>query len=204
MRQVTYKSVIGAAGDAWRAAVRRSGLKDTAMVAELVERHYAAGLDRLSGVSFQRSGDAFRDLKTNGEKWRRWLDESRDQGSLPANVLPTLLQFLPMDIRVELANDLLAGSGLHAELDAKLDVGGQCVVQVGAEVIRETSEANMAMVEVMRSATPQSIAEAAVQVDEARVALERAMQTLRGLGVLAHGDFDGAALTVPAGMEDCS
>ena len=102
--------------DGWRRIRRWS---QSAVIDEVVRAHKSIDAERSTEIIFEEERPG-RDLthcqKINMQKVYRWLGsgESDDDspGNMPANFLPSVLAALPLDLRIQLANDILAPSGL--------------------------------------------------------------------------------------------
>lgn len=108
----TVIAMVRDALDSWRKVNRWS---QSTAVEEVVQAHHAIGADVSTEILFEdaRAGrDEIARQKVNAERVYRWLDEDKSHNLLPANFLPSVLAALPMDSRVELANDILAPCGL--------------------------------------------------------------------------------------------
>ncbi|WP_148716464.1 hypothetical protein [Chitinolyticbacter meiyuanensis] len=166
---------------------------------EIIELHESSGLDLVSGVVFTKSGDAWKDQKKHTEKLFRWLDEDREQGSLPANFIPTILSWLPMDSRLTAMNELLCGTGMHVELDTRVDLGGLSIPQLGAATIKEANEATTAIAQLVANHSEANVGVAIVEISEAIHELTRTLKGLMSMQAIHLGEAEHVELTTPAG-----
>lgn len=132
---------------AWR---MRVGGSREAVAAHIVARHETLGLDRSGDVHFDPPArtDAER-LRLNTERIFRWLDDDSKGGDLlPLNSLPAVLAALTLDLRLRLADALLAAAGLRVEALGSGDgvLGPGRLLQ---RVVRENAEAAATMAEVV-------------------------------------------------------
>lgn len=111
----TLIAVVRNAVNTWR---RREGWSRETVVMEIVETHARLDGPMRSGIVFDpATRDTFERAKVNADRVFRWLDdESKDTNLLPANFLPVLIAALPQDLRLDVVGELLADTGLHADL----------------------------------------------------------------------------------------
>ncbi|MBP8202379.1 MAG: hypothetical protein KAX70_00540 [Pseudomonas sp.] len=190
-RPRTYRSVIGTCADALRRWRAGTGYTRETMAVMLFEQHRALGLDRVSGLSFAVNPDAGREAKIAGDRLGRWLDDDRDNGLLPANMLPSLLATLPEDIRVAAAAEILAPAGLTATLVPGLGALGRYAVTCA--VVKECGEGMSAIVSLPPDAAADDIRAAIGELNEAVAANMQAIHQLeaellrRAPAVVPHG-----------------
>lgn len=153
MRDSSRRTLIGVvreALDAWR---RRERLSQVAVVDNIVDTHYKLEFDRVSEITFEDGGrDVYRRMKTNSDRVYRWLDDqSKDNNLLPSNFLQSILAAMPVDIRLDVANEILNPVGLAAhvldETATPLDIA-----RMLPELAREGGEATAALAELLDGA----------------------------------------------------
>jgi hypothetical protein len=108
MRNPSHKtriSIIRAHVAAWR---KTEDWSREAAATEIVEAHERIGGPAATGITFEKSGDAFATAKKNADRIWRWLDdETKDNNLLPANFENSILAAMPIERRVELLNEIL-------------------------------------------------------------------------------------------------
>ncbi len=150
MRNESHGTLIGtirAGVTEWRK--RESWSRET-VVQQIVEAHERLGADKATGIVFDpNTRDPFDRTKVNADRVFRWLDdESKDNNLLPSNFLQSILAAMPMDIRMHCLRAFLLPIGI---VPASLDLAAHGDFDASAhlhEMIKEGSEAQMALVGV--------------------------------------------------------
>lgn len=161
-------AILRAEIEAWRTASRMSR---EAVAISIVEAHLASGADAATEISFDfGGGDAFDRARKSAQKIFRWLDE----GTLPANMIPSILAALPIEQRLSVLNQMLCPLGVSArpvdcDAPAELDVSGHL-----RTVMKEAGEAQMALVHLAPNASDAELLGAHKELAEAAQACENA------------------------------
>ena len=167
-RRISHRSVIGTILDAFTRWKVVAGVSRETLAIEVVEVHERLGLDRVTGVRFSDNPDRI---------------QGRDNGHLPANMLPGLLAALPVDLRVVAANEILAPAGLAVRLLP--DGAGQDRRGMLLALLKESGEAGVALASLGDGSSVPGLRRAIAEIEEARAAADEA---LRGL----HADLVAA------------
>lgn len=154
----------------WR---RAGNLSREAVAAGVIDAHQALGGEAATGVDFNFVGDAYAQAKKAAQKLFRWLDVD---GTLPAGIVPSILQSLPVDVSLSILNKLLCPMGISAR-------AADCAAPAAANfsmhlrcVMKESSEAQMALVNLPEDASDDQLLDAHRELIEASQACERAAQ----------------------------
>ncbi len=155
----------------WR---QRSNWSRETVMAEVVAVHKRIGAEATSGIQFEEGGDAFNRMRANAERIWRWLDdETKDNNLLPANFIRTLIIALPLDLRLQVMDDLLQGTGLHA--DVLSDAHGDATLpQHLRRISKECGEAAASIAQVLDKGDATDLANADRELAEAAEAIESA------------------------------
>ena len=182
MRGVPQRTSVAVVADYCRRRIASSSrlCRDT-VAAEIVETYYRMGFDRVVQVDFQRGGsNVSREMKTNGERIWRWLDDvSKDTTLLPSNFLPVVLAAMPLDLRVGCAQELLAMCGLTVGICGSQLASDNLHVLL-LQVLKEGGEANVAFASLLDGAADfrEKVRRARAELVEARAAFEAAIMRL--------------------------
>src|SRR5690606_20530278 len=135
--------------DGWR---KIHGWSQSTVVAEVVAAHKAIDAERSTEIVFEeerRGRDLTHCQRINMQRVYRWLESDDDgPGNMPANFLPSVLAALPVDLRVQLANEILAPCGLAVRaLNDADDAGFDPMEHLGRFLV-EFPEAQQAMMKV--------------------------------------------------------
>lgn len=188
MRDGSHKTVVGIMREAVETWRKRERWSQMAVVQAIVDVHEGLALDALTEIHFEHptSGrDAYRCMQTNAERVYRWLDDvSKPNNLLPASFMPSILAALPMDLRLDAANQLLVQAGLAAyALNAKAPRAD--VTQILQAVAREGGEATVALVDLLDGATKEELRAAQIQLADSAEATRDALHHVEFL--LANG-----------------
>lgn len=153
----------------WR---KLNGWSRETVAQEIVEAHESLGAGRVTGIYFDPpTRDAFERMRVNADRIFRWLDDvTKDRNLLPANFIPTILQALPLTIRMHAADDLMRPVGLGCRAINMLSIGESESESVGSlfrSLVIETAEANVAVSELLDGETPDELLRAQRELTEA-------------------------------------
>lgn len=166
-------------------AMRRAGnISREAVAIDVMTAHQAMGGEAATGVDFGFVGDAYTQAKKAAQKLFRWLDAD---GTLPANMVPSILAALPLDVRLHCMNQFFRPLGVEARsLEAVKPAPFNGLAHVQA-MIKENAEAQSAVVLAASVQTPEAIKAAikevseSIQVDvDAKRSLEAALLQVQG------------------------
>lgn len=153
-------SILRAEIEAWR---RVGNISREGVAASVMDAHQALGGEADTGVDFSFVGDSYTQAKKAAQKLFRWLDVD---GTLPANMVPSILAALPLDVRLHCINQFFRPLGVETRsLDqaAPARFDGLAHLQ---HMIKENAEAQSAVVLATTVQTPQSIQTAIREVSE--------------------------------------
>jgi hypothetical protein len=189
----TLIGVIRSAINGWRKAQNWS--RETA-AQRIVEAHAELGAEKVTGVSFDLPGrDAFSQAKVHGERIFRWLDdETKDSTLLPANLLPSVLAALPMDQRLHCLNEMFGALGVEVRCADTAAPGEFDTSTHLRNLIKESSEAQMALVSIGANPSPPALRNALKEVREEREAASSAERALEA--ALASSDVDSIVTSI--------
>lgn len=169
-------SGLRAAVNAWRK--RESWSRET-VVQMIVEAHVRIGGDIASGIKFDGASDTFTRQHANAERVYRWLDdESKDNNLLPSNFIRSIIAALPLDLRLMVVDELLAGTGLHADVSAQGDAETSPATHL-RKMLKEFGEAAAAVGDLFEHAddaaylsrADMELAEIAAEIEAARASV---------------------------------
>jgi hypothetical protein len=166
----TLITAIRTAVNAWR---KREGWSRETAVAHIVERHATMGGPALTGIVFNpETQDTYDRMRVNADRVYRWLDdETKDTNLLPANFITFVLAALPVDLRLQAVDTLLAGTGLHVEVSIGPD-GDTSMPQYLRCISKECGEAAAAVADLLdRGENDATLAAADKEIAEAVGAL---------------------------------
>lgn len=171
--------ILRATVEGWR---RSSGPMSREAVAVCVtEAHDAIGAEAVTGIGFDSAGkDCYTRAKTAAQKLYRWLGgDDEQEAKLPANMLPTILAAMPMEQRLDFLNQVLCPLGVEARAISREAVGGLDVSRHLRTVMKEGSEAQMALVTLNPDASEAELLAAASELVESAQASEAAACALK-------------------------
>lgn len=157
--------------EAWRRANTITCMSREAFAAMVMEAHQALGGEAATGVEFTFSGDTYTQAKKAAQKLFRWLDAD---GTLPAGMVQSILHALPMDVRLDVLNQMLCPMGISAraaDCDSSTDLD---VPRHLRAVMKEAGEAQMALVNLGPNASDTDLLGAHKELTEAAQACENA------------------------------
>jgi hypothetical protein len=184
MRHESQKTLIAILREGvgeWR---KRNNWSRETVVQCIVEDFESRGGPAAIGIEFDPpTRDTFKRAKANADKVMRWLDdETKDNNLIPPNFIEYLLHAMPADIRNACLNDHLASFGLglrslETEKSGRLNVPSHL-----RAMLKEESEKNQAITELMDGADLGKLQRAHKEISEAieaqvaaRVAIESEM-----------------------------
>lgn len=158
--------------NAWR---KREGWSREAVAQEIVDRYEQHHGQEVTGLRFDpTTRDIFERAKVNADRIFRWLDdETKDNNLLPVNILPYILQTLPMDLRIPCANEILCPAELTVRVANEEDDANLAMVL--QHMAKESGEAVAAMAALLDGATPEELKNALKEVTEAHAATQEAL-----------------------------
>jgi Arc/MetJ-type ribon-helix-helix transcriptional regulator len=185
----TLIGVIRSAVNSWRKSQDWS--RETA-AQQIVEAHEAIGAHQVTGITFDLPGrDAFARAKVWGERIFRWLDdETKDSTLLPANLLPSVLAALPMDQRLHCLNEMFGRLGVEVRSSDSVAPGEFDAMGHLRHMIKESSEAQVALVAAGSNPSPSVLRAALREIREEREAASRTERALEA----ALADAEGSAV----------
>lgn len=167
--------------EAWR---RAGNISREAVAAMVMDAHQALGGEAATGVDFSFVGDTYTQAKKGAQKLFRWLDVD---GTLPANMVPSILAALPIDVRLHCMNQLLRPLDMEVRVRDCVKPGRFDGMAHLRSMIKEDSEAQTAVVIATNAPSVATIKSAIKEVCEAMEAdrstlvdLEAALMTLEG------------------------
>ncbi len=157
--------------DGWR---KMHGWSQSAVIANVVDAHKAIDAERSTEIVFEeerRGRDLTHCQRINMQKVYRWLDNEDGRGNMPANFLPSVLAALPIDLRVQLANEILAPCGLVAHVagqpsNSEFDPSEHVIT-----MLKELPEVNKAAYDLTRCSSDDVLRRAHTEGIEAKQAV---------------------------------
>jgi hypothetical protein len=166
-------AILRAEIEAYRTANR---LSREAIAIAIVEAHEKMSADKATEIAFEFSGsDAYDRAKKSAQKIFRWLDE----GNLPANMVPSILAALPMELRIHVLNQVLRPLGVEARGSEDVEGVGFDATSDLKAMMKEGAEAQIALVGVTADAPVEVLQKALREVEEAREAHDQAARDLK-------------------------
>lgn len=172
-QQKTLIAMLREAVDAWR---RRQRWSMATVVDEIVKTHEAMGFDVLADIHFEPNRDEVRRMQTNAERVSRWLDDmTKTNNLLPANFVRSVLVALPRDLRIQVVDEFLEGSGLACRVVLEAVQGPAMASDVVACVARESGEATAAIAALVADAGHERLHQARRELTESIAAQSEAL-----------------------------
>lgn len=154
--------------EAWRTASRMSR---EAVAIVIIEAHEANGADTATEISFDFIGsDAYDRAKKSAQKIFRWLDE----GNLPAQLVPSILAALPIERRMSCLSQMYCHLGVELRLVQRCDSNSVDFPAHLRTVMKETSEAQLRLVDLPVEASDAALLDVHKELTEAALACESA------------------------------
>lgn len=160
-------AILRAEIESWRTSSRMSR---EAVAIAIVEAHQALGADLATEISFEFEGDTFAKARKSAQKIFRWLDE----GNLPANLIPSILEALPAELKIRCLSQMFCPVGVEVRAvdhnaPAELDVPTHL-----RAVMKESSEAQLALVNLAPNASTEMLLAVHKELVESAQASENA------------------------------
>lgn len=180
MRNVSHKSVLGILREhlaAWRRKpVNGKQLSREKAIHQIVEAHNGIRGPAITGIEFEeKPHDPVAAQKNNADRVSRWLDdESKDTNFMPVNFLPSFLAGLPLAVRIECVNELLAPCGLSVRpmIGSDEDFSPDAYL---TDIIREGAEATQAVATLLICGKPVSLERAQKELTESIAAQQKTL-----------------------------
>jgi hypothetical protein len=155
--------------DAWRKGQNKS--RETT-AEEIVCAHERIDGPARTGVFFEpRTTDVFKRMHTNAARIFRWLDDSKDTNLLSVNLLPSILEAMPEELRIHWLNDYLRPLGLCVRNVEQVDGTAPDMNRLLCSVLKETSEAVQSMAESAANPSESNLERAAKELTDIQPAI---------------------------------
>lgn len=185
MRKISHKSVLGILREhlaAWRRKpVDGKQLSREKAIHQIVEAHRLIGGPAITGIEFEEKlHDPVTAQKNNADRVSRWLDdESKDNNFMPANFLPSMLAGLPMDVRIECANEILGPCGLavRAMVAQTPEIEATRLLN---NLLKENAESGQAMARLITSGALPDLKAAHKELTESLASNQEALTAVEG------------------------
>ncbi len=170
--------MIREAVEAWRKA---EGWSREMVVVQIVEAHERIGANVSTGIHFDPpTRDTFERARVNADRVFRWLDDvSKDNNLLPVNFLPSILEAMPMDRRMNLVNAMLRSQFMACRSLPKRD-DGDTTVMLFKGLVSTTANASAAMADLLDGVDPGELERAQAALLEARRTNSQALDKIEG------------------------
>ncbi|WP_431688936.1 hypothetical protein [Hahella sp. NBU794] len=154
--------------------LEKANVSQTAAAQEIVEQFRALGLDKelqAEDIFFMDTGDVFTDANTNRQKIFRWLGYM-DNGTKKSMgrlwlVEQAIVAAMPADIRVAYLNEVFGDCGVCiSSLSQDRSCSRLDVSRVVESMIKEDSEAQIALLKLGVSPTPAQVCDAHLELRE--------------------------------------
>lgn len=183
MRDSSHTLIAGlrVAVNTWR---KREGWSRETVTEALIAHYVQCSGEVITSIRFEpMTQDAYERTKVNADRVFRWLDDdSKDNNLLPANLIPFFVAALPMDLRIDVAQDCLGLTGLTVRaVSSNPDLSILHAVQ---QMAKETGEGISALVGIDSSSSLECVQAAHGELVEAHSATLEALQVLEG--ILSH------------------
>lgn len=161
--------------EAWR---KDNGWSRETVVMHIVEAHERADGHTATGIVFDPpTRDTFERAKVNADRVFRWLDDvTKDSNTCPLNFLPSILSALPIDRRIGLLNQWLMPVDVACRPLTLATTQTESAVAVFKELVKETSEAQASMADLIDGIAPGELKAAHTELCEALIATKRAIE----------------------------
>lgn len=189
MRNESHKTWIAIVLDhvnSWR---KRSGWSRESVVQAIVEAHEGIGGPANTGIRFEpNTTDAFERQKVNADRVFRWLDDStKDTNLLPTNFIQSVLEAMPMEVRLHCLDDLLRPLGIAGRPVGGLETSDLNAVGNLRNILAQNSDAQQAVAELVDGATTDELLRAQRELAESRDATVTALAAVEE-ALIAHGN----------------
>lgn len=166
--QSTWIALIGGAVNQWK---RQNDWSRETVADQIVQSHVNNSSHLTTGINFevQGVGDEYRRQHTNANKIFRWLDElTKDNNLLPVNFIKSILQAMPMSIRLNTVNTLLIDLNLTAKPIEQ--VGYIAPLEMLRQILQETSDVTNAYAQLVDGIDPGEL-ELALETSTSAIAI---------------------------------
>lgn len=168
------------------------------LASEIAEAHVRMRADALTGIHFE-GRDAFAVAHAAEVRVSRWLDDvSKQANTLPLNMLRTVLAVLPPALRLPCLAEILDGLVTVRLVPTKI-AGGFDALGALAEVMRESGEAQAALLALCDGATAAELAVARKELVESIHAQQRALEHVEALLTARSAPRANAFTVMPGG-----
>lgn len=166
--------------DAWRKSQHWS--RET-VAEEIVSAHERIEGPARTGIQFEpRTTDVFKRMNTNAARVFRWLDDSsKDTNLLNVNFLPSVLEAMPEELRIQWLNDYLRPLGLCVRSVEQASVDSLDVIDLLGKNLKETAEANQALAEYAAHPTKAGLAKVEKELAQEVEVAEHALAEVRSV-----------------------
>jgi hypothetical protein len=155
MRTNSHRSPIAAAKATLTDMKNSHGWSRETVVDEVVQAHARIGAERRVNVRFSDHHDIVTRQKTNADRVYRWLDDDdNDRNLLSANMLPSLLAALPVELRIALANEILAPVGLTTRVIESSDTDDVNAQEIIRTIVRANHRTEAAAADLLDGIDP--------------------------------------------------
>lgn len=162
----TFTGMLRDAVEAWR---KEHGWSRETVVMHIVEAHERIGGPASTGIVFDPpTRDAFERAKVNADRVFRWLDDvTKDSNHCPPNFLPSILEALPLERRMQFLNAVLAPLGLATRALPRCDEG-DATVMLFKGLVATAGTASAAMADLLDGVDPGELQRAQAALGEAQ------------------------------------
>lgn len=180
MRNGSQRTLIGQIREVVRVWRVRQGWSRETLVMALVEAHIRLGAEDLTGIRFDPpTRDTYERAKVNADRVQRWLDDdTKDNALMPANFLPSIIEALPLDLLLQLLNELLQHRGLAVHPIANGGRGELCVVSALGVVLKEDGESHQALTGLIGNDSQDALTRARTELTESIAAQQAVLQAV--------------------------
>lgn len=180
MRNESHKTLVGTLRQhvvAWR---KREGWSRETVVQEIVDAHARIDGPAATGIVFDpTTRDPFERQKVNADRVFRWLDdESKDNNQVPPNFILSILIAMPPDARRHCLDELLQPLGMRVTSDEQHPDGEFDASHHLSDMIRESSEAQLALVKLGPGAGLGALETALKEVSDVHASSSRTRRAL--------------------------
>jgi hypothetical protein len=176
--EITLVALVQAIVDEWR---KRENWSRETVCQHIVGAHERIGGPITTGIRFEPpTMDAYERQKVNAERMYRWFDDkSKDRNLLPLNFLPSILAALPLDLFLKFENERLQRQGVELRLIEAQPAITLDVRPHVRSVLKEHTEAVMAMLAVVPGATVDVLKHACRELQDAQDSAGNAKRDLQ-------------------------
>jgi hypothetical protein len=166
--------------DAWRKGL---GWSRETVAAEIVVAHERIGGPARTGIAFEpRTTDVFKRMHTDAARIFRWFDDaSKDTNLLNVNFLPSVLEAMPEDLRIQWLNDFLRPLNLCVRGVEQAGSESLDVLDLLGKNLKETAEANQALAEYAAHPTKAGLVKVEMELAQEVEVAEHALAEVRSV-----------------------